>query len=137
MSNIAAPLILLAAVLGVSACGKPPYENVDNAQLHELRAQGVPVYDVRRAEEWTQTGVVEGSRLMTWVDSGGRVQPGFFATLAAEVPKTQPVVLICRTGNRTDKLARELMQQHGYSRVYNVTHGITGWIADKRPVVKP
>jgi rhodanese-related sulfurtransferase len=39
------------------------------------------------------------------------------------------VVLICRTGNRTDALARMLIEQAGYQQVYNVTHGITSWIA--------
>lgn len=50
--------------------------------------------------------------------------------------KDDPVVLICRTGSRTDKLARELMEKQGYTQVYNVRHGITGWIAGTNPVVK-
>lgn len=136
MNRTLAVLALLVASLGFSACSKPPYENVDNTQLQTLISQGVPVYDVRRAEEWKQTGVVEGSRLLTWVDGGGRVEPGFFERLAAEAPKDKSVVLICRTGNRTDKLARELMTQHGYTKVYNVTNGITGWIAANQPVVR-
>jgi rhodanese-related sulfurtransferase len=39
------------------------------------------------------------------------------------------VVLICRTGNRTDVLARMLIEQADYQQVYNVTRGITSWIA--------
>ncbi len=126
--------VLLA--LALSGCSKPPYENVDNGQLQALIDQGVPLYDVRRAEEWRSTGVIPGSRMLTWVDSAGRLQPGFFETLAREVAKDQPVALICRTGNRTDTLARELMEKHGYARVYNVKDGITRWIGEGRPVVR-
>lgn len=134
MNKMFALLVVLAASLGFSACSKPPYENLDNAQLKTLIEQGVPLYDVRRPEEWKQTGVVEGSRLLTWVDGSGRVQPGFFENLAAEAPKDKPVAIICRTGNRTSQLARELMEKHGYTKVYNVQDGITGWIAKGNPV---
>ena len=127
-------VVLLALALG--ACAKPPYTNVDNAELKTLLAQGVPVYDVRRAEEWRATGVVEGSRTLTYVDKSGRPNPEFLPRFTAEVGKNDPVILICRTGNRTDKLARELIEKHGYTRVYNVRDGITGWIAEKNPVVK-
>lgn len=126
----------LVLLLGLTACTAPPYHNVDNAELKALIAQGVPVYDVRRPEEWRATGVVEGSRKLTYVDAGGRMNPEFLPRFRAEVGKDDPVILICRTGNRTDKLARQLMQEHGYTRVYNVEHGIVGWIADKHPVQK-
>ena len=126
-------LLLALALVG---CAEPPYTNVDNAQLKSLIAQGVPVYDVRRAEEWRATGVVEGSHKLTFVDAKGRLNPEFLPRFTAEVDKTAPVVLICRTGSRTDKLARELMEKHGYTRVYNVRNGITRWIGESNPVVK-
>lgn len=126
-------IVLLAFSLG--ACAEPPYTNVDNGKLKELIAQGVPLYDVRRAEEWRQTGVVEGSRKLTFVDAGGRLNPEFLPRFGAEVDKTAPVVLICRTGNRTDALARELAQM-GYTQIYNVRDGITRWISDGNPVVR-
>jgi len=127
-------VVLLAATLG--GCAEPPYSNADNDQLKALLAQGVPIYDIRRPEEWRSTGVVEGSRKLTFVDAGGRLNPEFLPRFTAEVGKDDPVVLICRTGSRTDKLARELMEKQGYTQVYNVRHGITGWIAGNNPVVK-
>jgi len=127
-------VVLLAATLG--GCAEPPYSNADNDQLKALLVQGVPIYDIRRPEEWRSTGVVEGSRKLTFVDASGRPNPEFLPRFAAEVGKDDPVVLICRTGSRTDKLARELMEKQGYTRVYNVRHGITGWIAGNNPVVK-
>lgn len=129
-------LFALLFLLALAGCSKPPYTNVDNAQLQALIAQGVPVYDVRRPDEWQQTGIVEGSHTLTWVDKSGQPDPSFFQSFASKVGKNDPVILICRTGNRSDKLARELMQQHGYTKVYNVQKGITGWLSANLPVVK-
>ncbi len=126
---------VLLLAFGLGACTEPPYSNIDNTQLKAHVAQGVPVYDVRRTEEWRQTGVVEGSRKLTYVDAKGRPNPEFLPRFTAEVGKNDPVVLICRTGSRTDTLARELAAL-GYTRVYNVRHGITRWISEKNPVVR-
>ncbi|MFA5241560.1 MAG: rhodanese-like domain-containing protein [Sulfuricella sp.] len=126
-------IVFLALALG--ACAEPPYTSVDNSQLKTLLAQGTPLYDVRRAEEWSQTGVVEGSRKLTFVDAGGRMNPELLPRLAAEVGKNDPVILICRTGNRTGTLARELAGM-GYTRIYNVRDGITRWISEGNPVVR-
>ena len=77
--------LLLALALG--GCAKPPYTHVDNSELKTLIAQGVPVYDVRRAEEWRATGVVEGSHTLTYVDAAGRPNPEFLTRFTAEVGK--------------------------------------------------
>lgn len=132
---IARLFALVLFALSLSACAEPPYTNVDNGKLKELIAQGVPLYDVRRAEEWSQTGVVEGSRKLTFVDAGGRMNPELLPRLATEVGKNDPVILICRTGNRTGTLARELAGM-GYTRIYNVSDGITRWISEGNPVVR-
>lgn len=125
--------LLLALTLG--GCAEPPYTNVDNAGLKALLAQGVPLYDIRRPEEWRQTQVVADSRTLTYVDASGRANPEFLPRFAAEVGKNDPVVLICRSGNRTDALARELAEM-GYTQVYNVRHGISRWIAEGNPIVR-
>ena len=122
--------------LGLGGCAEPRYTNVDNAELKALQAQGVPVYDIRRPDEWRQTGVVAGSRTLTFVDASGRANPEFVPRLAAEVGKDDPVILICRTGKRTDTLARRLVEDLGYTKVYNVRDGITGWIGEGNPVAR-
>ena len=127
-------LFALSGLL-LGGCSEPPYTNIDNAQLKSLVEQGVPLYDVRRTEEWRQTGVVAGSRKLTFVDASGRPNPEFLPRFTAEVDKNAPVVLICRTGSRTNALARELAAQ-GYTKIYNVRDGITRWIADANPVVR-
>lgn len=125
---------LVVAILMLTGCAEPPYTNVDNQGLERLLQQSVPLIDVRRPEEWRETGMVEGSRGITFVDANGRVRPNFLETFSAAVGREQPVVLICRTGNRTDVLARHLVEKMGYTQVYNVRDGITGWLREGRPV---
>jgi rhodanese-related sulfurtransferase len=122
---------------GLSACSEPPYSNVDNAGLQVMLEQNIPVYDVRRPEEWRQTGVIEGSKLLTFVDSDGRIMPDFLDRFTAAIGQQDPVILICRTGSRTSTLARFLVAQMGYTQVFNVRDGITRWISDDRPVMRP
>lgn len=126
------PLLLL---LPLVACSEPPYINIDNQQLKSLLAQGIPVYDIRREDEWKQTGVVEGSRKLTYVDDNGRVMSDFVSKFTQTVGKNDPVILICRTGNRTDILARALIKDLGYTKIYNVKNGITRWISEGLPLI--
>jgi rhodanese-related sulfurtransferase len=126
--------LVAALALLLSACAEPPYTNIDNATLQRLIDDGVPVYDIRRADEWRVTGTVEGSRRLTFVDGLGRLQPGFIETLTREVAPDEPLVLICETGGRTAALAQHLAEQMGYTQVYNVRDGITRWIREGRPV---
>jgi rhodanese-related sulfurtransferase len=129
-------LFLSLLLLPLAACSEPPYTNIDNQQLQTLQAQGIPVYDIRRTDEWAQTGVVAGSKRLTFVDDKGRVAPDFVAKFTQAVGKNDPVILICRTGNRTDTLSRALVEQLGYTKVYNVKNGITRWISEGLPLVK-
>lgn len=122
----------LALVLG--GCAEPPCTHINIARLKALRDQGVPIYDIRRPEEWRQTGVVRDSRKLAFVNARGRPNPEFLPRFAAEVGKDDPVILICRTGSRTDVLARHPVERMGYTPVYNVRHGIARWIREGKPV---
>ena len=110
------------------------YSNIDNVKLKELVNQGVLLVDIRRKEEWQQTGVVEGSKTITFFDRTGNINQNFVPEFTAIAKLDQPVMLICRTGNRTQAASQAIAQQLGYKNVMNVTNGITGWIAERRPV---
>jgi rhodanese-related sulfurtransferase len=126
--------LLLTAL---SACSEPPYTNVDNTGVQMMLEKNIPIYDIRRPEEWRQTGVIEGSKLLTFVDADGRLRPDFIDRFTAAIGRHDPVILICRTGNRTSTLARFLVEKMGYTQVFNVRDGITRWISDDRPVKRP
>lgn len=127
---------LLLIALMMTACAEPPYSNLDNKQLKKMLADDVPIFDIRRPDEWRQTGIVEGSKLLTFVDGSGRLKPDFLDRFTAAVGKDDPVILICRTGNRTSTLARHLAENMGFTQVYNVRNGITEWIRDGQPTTR-
>jgi rhodanese-related sulfurtransferase len=128
--------VFFLLLVALSGCAEPPYNNLDNRQLKTLLEKGVPIFDIRRPEEWRQTGVIENSRLLTFADTGGRVRPDFLARFTQTVGKDVPVILICRTGNRSSTLARHLVEQMGFTQVYNVRNGITRWISDGHAVTR-
>ncbi len=113
-----------------------PFSNIDNAELQDKIDQGVKLIDIRRPEEWQQTGVVEGSIKLTAFDHQGRFLKSFVDGLKDTVQPDEEILLICRTGNRTASLSQWLATQGGYENVVNVQQGITSWIAEGRPVTR-
>ncbi len=114
----------------------PPFTSIGNEELAAKMQKGVKVIDIRRLEEWKETGIVEGSIQSTAFDSRGRFLQSFLTTLEKTVKPDDEFAVICRTGNRTAALSNWLVSKGGYKNVLNVKNGITSWIAEKRPVVK-
>ncbi|MBF0446731.1 MAG: rhodanese-like domain-containing protein [Magnetococcales bacterium] len=133
LSRVFSILILL---LMLSSCSQQPYTDIDNTQLKTMISKGIPAYDIRRTDEWQQTGIIKGSRLLTFINSVGRPDDGFIPRFTQEIKKDDPVLLICRTGNRSSFLAQYLTEKLGYTQVYNLKHGISKWIGEKNPVVQ-
>lgn len=137
------PLILLkttlsisALLLGTTVSVRAEVVNIDSAELARLVARGLPVIDIRTAPEWKETGVLAGSKLMTFFDEKGKVDAAAWVNeLKPIAGPNQPVILICRTGNRTTAVANFLSGQVGYKTVYNVSGGIHAWMKAGQPVV--
>lgn len=109
--------------------------DIDNAQLERLVKSGVPVIDIRLQSEWEETGIVPGSKLLTFFDEKGRYDAAAWLDKVKGFAKPdEPVVVICRSGNRTKPVSQFLSQQAGYKTVYNVRSGIKNWIASGNPV---
>lgn len=130
-------LLPFIALFVLSGCSEDIlYYNVDNQQLKTMLDEGVTIIDIRRPEEWKQTGVVKGSQRLTSFDKSGRLIPGFLPAFTQNIDKNQPVILICRTGNRTRALSTHLSKELGYTNIYNVKNGITRWIREGNPVTR-
>ncbi len=109
---------------------------VSNEDLQQLQQSGVTIIDVRRQDEWMQTGMVEGSHGITFFDKQGRYDVNAWLAEVSELIKPDdPVVLICARGVRTAKIAELLDKRLGYTGVHNVTDGIRSWIKNDQPVV--
>ena len=111
--------------------------NIDNAELARLQAKGVPVIDVRTPEEWRDTGVIKGARLMTFSVSGGFDKAAWLKQEQQVVKPGEPVVLICRSGRRSKAVADYLESQPVKGKIYNASGGMNDWKSSGRPVVAP
>jgi len=129
-----AVVAIVAFAAGPATAGSGEYTNIDAAQVRALIDKGVKVIDVRRVDEWRDTGVIEGAALITAFDARGRFNPDFPTALAAAVKPDEDVVLICRTGGRSRVISELLTERAGYTHIYNATGGMMSWIADGNPV---
>jgi len=80
--------------------------------------------DVRQPEEFPYDGHVAGARLLPLP---------VLATRLNELPKDQPIVCICRSGNRS-QVACEMLQRYGFTNVTNVVGGMIAWQRAGYPV---
>ena len=111
LKKLFAVTILLLAAFGARA----EVLDIDNAELARLVAGGVALIDIRTEGEWKESGIVPGSHLITLFDEKGRADPpAWLAKVKAVAKPEQPVILICRTGNRTKPGTQFLSQQAGY-----------------------
>lgn len=108
---------------------------IDNIQLKSLLERAVAIVDVRRPEEWRMTGIVAKSHLLTFFNENGGSDPAaWLALLKPLVLPGEPLILICRTGYRTNIICELLAEMTEYQELYNVADGILGWIAGGAPV---
>ena len=85
--------------------------------------------DVRTPEEWDEGHLEGAAHADYWGD-----EAAFQAAMDA-IPRDRPVLVYCAGGGRSGLTAKELVEA-GHREVYNLEHGIGGWIAEGRPVVK-
>ncbi len=132
----AARIVALYCGLVVGGSAGAAVIDIDNGELAKLVAAGVPLIDIRTSPEWQQTGVVPGSHLVTFFDERGTADPAAWLDKARTISKPgDPVIVICRTGNRTKAVSQFLSSQAGYAKVYNVKNGISAWTRDGGAVV--
>ena len=76
--------------------------------------------------EFLFVGHPVGAIHIAWNDGPDwEINPHFVAQVRAAADQTQPVVLICRSGNRSMD-AGAALEEAGFTKVYNVLHGFEG-----------
>jgi len=81
------------------------------------------IVDIRTPGEWSQTGIVKGSKTVMFFDErGGYDAEGFLKAMDELGGKDKEIGLICRTGARTAQVAG-FMEQQGYN-VKNLVGGV-------------
>ena len=134
---IAAVLILSGGAWAVFGNGRvdqaaPPAQDdisqalprsITVAGAHELYEAGASLLDVRTKEEWDDFHI-PGTTLIPLDELENRVN---------EVPQDQDVVVVCRSGNRS-QVGRDILLQAGFNQVTSMEGGVSDWRAAGYPI---
>ena len=111
--------------------------DVDDQEMIRLSNDNIPIVDVRRSSEWDQTGVIPNSILLTFFDEEGNYNfDEWFEKLQLEINVADPIILICRSGQRS-KVVANMIDEKFNSIIYNSQSGINSWISKKLITVEP
>lgn len=110
---------------------------LDAAALAGLDQSEVTVIDVRRPDEWSATGIIEGALPLTFFDARGHYDiEAWLAAVDEEIEsRDAPVVLVCEAGIRSSRIAMLLDQRLGFTAVSDLGGGMRQWRREGRQVI--
>jgi phage shock protein E len=109
-----------AATTAPAAAALPAEISVEEAAAK--REAGAFVLDVRQPDEWNAVHI-PGATLIPLDQLPARVN---------EVPKDKEVVVVCRSGNRS-QAGRDILKSAGFSHVTSMSGGMNQWSAAGLP----
>ncbi len=130
-------LFLLLILVVLAACGDarggettvPTAETIDitaltpSVDVHTvyalLKSPDILLLDVREPDEYT-AGHIPGITLIPMGEIPGRL---------SELPTDKPIIVTCRTGNRSGQVV-EFLRGQGFTNVHNMDGGIVAWIEE-------
>lgn len=145
MSNKTFLGIFIAGVMALAACSaqpaapaqttntqaaakpaalKPLPLEISASEAKTMQDAGAFMLDVREQSEWNELHM-PGATL---------IPLGQLASRMSEVPKDKPVVVVCRSGNRSAQ-ARDLLAQSGFGSVTSMAGGMKAWSSAGLPTV--
>ncbi len=113
-------------------------KNLDPEQIEVLQKNGALIIDIRTAKEWQSTGIIPNSKKLQFFDSQGKFDAEHWVKELNQVKASpdQPVVLVCRSGNRSSMVGNFLTQKLGMKNIYQLQNGITSWIKSGKKTTK-
>ena len=109
--------------------GYPPkLTGVSTEQLIQAQKNNVLIVDIRRPDEWLETGIIDGAITITAFTQDGNLDPQFreiFFPLVKGLDEN--ILLYCRSGSRSAMIGNALVDQLGYTNVMHLSGGIVEW----------
>jgi rhodanese-related sulfurtransferase len=103
---------------------------INPEQLETLqKQQQALVVDIRTEKEWATTGLVPHSQPLQFFDADGKYDLDKWLLQVKLLQKSpqQPLILVCRAGNRSEKLGKMLANERGMTAVYHLENGLNSW----------
>ena len=121
-------LVVIIAMLVHSFVGAVGVNNVPpNEAVTLINRQNAVVLDVRTDEEFKQGHIINSIHIPV----------GLLASRVNELErhKAQPLVVVCRTGQRSTQ-ACSILRKQGFASLYGLSGGITSWQSANLPLAK-
>lgn len=112
--------------------------NITPEQLKTMRNNEALVVDIRTAEEWNATGIIPGSKKLEFFNDKGGFDANKWLDALNQLNSStkQPVILVCRSGNRSNMLGNYLTNKLGMENIYHLQNGILSWIETGNKIEK-
>ena len=109
----------------------PSLKELTTEQLLDAQKSGSVIIDIRSSNEWVETGIIAGAETVTAFSADGKLHRDFRKKFFSLIKsKDTPIVLYCRSGNRSKRLGNVLVNQGNYTNVSHLSKGIIGWQKD-------
>ena len=112
----------LSACTGSAADVETLPLEISAEEAHELYQNGTFFLDVRTQDEWNEFHA-PNSTLIPLDQLPDRL---------SELPDDQPIVVVCRSGNRSE-MGRDILLDAGFLQVTSMKGGLTEWAASGYP----
>ena len=114
----AVPTAAVAGETSAPASFAPLPLEISVQEAASMRDQGAFILDVREPSEWEAVHIPDATLIPL----------GTLAQRVAEVPKDKDIVVVCRSGNRSQE-GRDILLQAGFMRVTSMAGGVNQWRA--------
>lgn len=127
--------LFLAGVTGVSyaltaGTGQASYEHIF-LTVDQMKDTGGLIVDIRTPPEWAETGVIDGAELVTFTDPAS-----FLARIGPQIADGRDLILVCRSGNRTEAAAK-MLEGKIPNRIVSIDGGMRRVISTGYQTVPP
>lgn len=105
-------------------------KNITPEQLQTLQNKGALVIDIRTTTEWATSGIIPASKKLEFFNEHGEFDAKKWLDDLNQLHTSpeQPVILVCRSGNRSSMLGNYLTDKLGMNNIYHLQNGIMSWI---------
>lgn len=116
-------LIVYLLVTTSSGAGGGLSSTISVDKAYSMYQEGAFVLDVRTVDEWNEFHA-PGTTLIPLDELASRVN---------EVPRDRPIVVVCRSGNRSDE-GRDILLEAGFTQVTSMDGGLNAWRTSGYPI---
>jgi rhodanese-related sulfurtransferase len=123
--------LLLTLYFFISFISAEELGNLSLGQLKSMQqSDNALIIDIRTEKEWDATGTIPNSHKLQFFTTDGNYDAEKWINNLNQLKTAddQPVILVCRSGNRSGMVGNMLAKKMGMKNIYHLSNGIMPWI---------